>query len=110
MLDKESILGVCDLKTGTVFVEEWGDEVGIKALSTKEMLEIDKASNNGEDSVKMLVHTVIRGVVNEHNEHIFKPSDANALLEKSQVPIAKVANEILRLSGFGEDQEEAEKK
>lgn len=98
---REKVLSSEDIQYGEVYVEAWDVTLPIKTLSTKEMKEVTRYN---DDSIRMMILAVLYGCKTREGEAVFEKTDlAKFETEKSFAPIAKVAQEVMKLSGLSDD-------
>ena len=93
MVTRESILAANDGELKKISVPEWGGDVFIRSMSSRQRdkFEMQVQSKDFENMRARLVCAMAR---NEKGELLFKESDAAALGEKSVKPIQRVFNAI----------------
>lgn len=114
-LTAEEVLAASDIETEAVDVPEWGGKVYVRGLTAaqrdrydREIVQIDK---NGNTSIGRLENLrallVVRCLVSEDGERLFKDSQARDLGEKSSVVIGRLWEVAARLSGMSVTEEAA---
>ena len=101
MLTREQLLNIDDRKSEIFFVDEWNDEIKVRAISANQRRMILKESSvNGEfDMVKFQTMVVFYGTI----EPKLEKADFDLLAEKNAFVIEKIATKIANLSGIEED-------
>lgn len=98
---RDKVLKSEDIQYSEVRVEEWDVTLPVKTLSSSEMKEIMRYQ---DDNIRMMVLAVLHGCKTKEGEAIFDKKDlAKFEAEKAFGPIAKVANEVMELSGMNKD-------
>lgn len=113
-LTADAIRVVDDLVFETVPVPEWGGDVIIRGLTAKERdqydKEIIKVDNRGNTSLGRLENLrallVVRCLVDEDHERLYRDIDAKMLGEKSSAVIGRLYDVASRLSGMRENEVE----
>lgn len=115
MLNADAIRAVDDRAYETVEVPEWGGTVRLRGLTAVERDQYDremvKFDNNGKaqlgrlDNVRALL--VVRCLVDEGGDRMFRDSDARWLGDKSSLVIGKLFEVCSRLSGMRPEETEA---
>ena len=103
MLTKDEIIKAKDLKTKVIEIPEWNGSVEIQALTLKDMTEVMQAAagvNGTLDNLKLSLATFIAGVLTPK----FERKDVEIIQQKNSAIIARIVNEITKLSGYGTDQ------
>jgi len=125
MLSRDDILKADDLQTRDVDVPDWGGTVRVRALSGKErdayeascMIERPAVGADGKrirgqlemhrSLLNIRAKLVVRAVIGEDGQRLFKDTDAAALGEKSGAVLDKLFDVAAELSGLtAEDVEE----
>ena len=91
---RDKILAADDLATVAIPVSEWDCTVYIKAMSTKEVLKVDKYNNEN------LFKLVILSCCDEEGNNIFSKDDVDLVLEKNHKVITQLMEEFNKLNGF----------
>jgi len=99
------ILGLNDLKTKVVKVDQWDMDVTIRELDLDQGMQLfGMISNISEDSptitAEQVAQVVVWGVVDaESGKYVFSDSDIPKLVKKNRVPLMFLYQEISSLSG-----------
>ena len=104
ILGKNAILTADDLRYDTVDCPEWGGEVRVRGLTAYEQSCISKLIND-EKRNEVTLKVVQFGCVDEDGERIFSADDIKQLATKSFVVVDRLGKRILRLTGFGNQDE-----
>lgn len=109
---RDKILAVKDIPSETVYVKEWDVELLVKGMSAGErILLMQNAYDQKTQQVNMAAvypDVVVSCVIDpETNEPLFTPADKDALMAKSSAAIETIAAVGLRLSGIGQDDQDA---
>lgn len=110
LLTKEQILQADDIKTETVPVPEWGGEVRVRGAMAFEMDAYERSlymtKTDEKDKVAVVenmdnakARLVVKCVVGEDGERLFKDEDASALGKKSTSAVNRIFQRIQHLSG-----------
>ena len=115
-LNAEQILAAQDIPSETIDVPEWGGKVVVRGLSAAEkdaydraIVQVDSKGNTtiGRlDNIRALL--VVRCLVDEDGERLFKDSQARELGEKSSAVVGRLWRIATRLSGMSAEEAEAE--
>jgi hypothetical protein len=104
---REKVMANDDIKYEEVYVKEWDVHIPVRTLASAQL---KKVMEYRDDVIRMQSLAVIYGCETEDGEKVFKETDLAKLeQEKSFGAIAKVAERILELSGFGDKTEEEAK-
>lgn len=114
-LTAEQVLAASDIETEAVDVPEWGGKVNIRGLTAaqrdrydREIVNIDKQGNTSIGRLENLrALLVVRCLVDDEGDRLFKDSQARELGEKSSVVIGRLWDVAARLSGMAQASEEA---
>jgi hypothetical protein len=118
-LSRDAILGLDDAVTEKVYVPEWGDTVLVRGMSGTDRDRFEssireiRATRSGGQEVVMKTDNaraqlLVKCLVDEAGERIFKDTDAEALGKKNGAALDRLYDVAARLSGLSEDaQEEA---
>src|SRR3972149_8075848 len=100
MLLREQILEQNDIKIEKVFVEEWGDSVFIKVMTTKERdafeNSLDVDSPDKEKSLKAKL--AVRCICDDKGNTLFNDKDIPALEAKSGIALNVIASFASKLN------------
>lgn len=100
-----------DLPTEEVPVPEWGDgaTVRVRGLSSQQRWDWAKAQQAATDSggAEPTAVMVAFGAVDENGKQLFQTQDADAIAQLRGDVVERIAKQIMRLSGIGEDEQEA---
>lgn len=115
-LTAEQILAASDIETQAVDVPEWGGKVHVRGLTAaqrdrydRELVSIDRKGNTAIgrlENIRALL--VVRCLVDENGERLFKDSAAAELGAKSSVVIGRLWDIATRLSGMTGDEDVVE--
>lgn len=110
MLNRDNILNSKDITTEKLDVPEWGGEVHIKVMTSKqrdayeEFFTSDKRTN-------MRARLAALTVCNPDGVLVFNNGDIEALGEKSALALSRVFNVAMRMNGYDDKEiDELEKK
>lgn len=111
LLTATAILAADDLDRSEVDVPEWGGAVTVRALSLGERLAFAAlAQAEPEKASAWLV--VVAAIDPKTGEQLFDPAelDANvkAMMGKASDPVSRLSDAVLKLSGWGIDEAQAE--
>lgn len=118
-LSRDGILGAVDVQTEKVFVKEWGDDVIVRGLTGDELdayqgsIRQFRRTLDGKGMEPVLVHEgmraklLVRCLVDEAGERLFRDGDASELGAKNGAVIDRLYDVASRLSGLSEDEQEA---
>jgi len=105
MLTRKAILEVSDLQIVSVDVPEWGGAVYVRGLRGRErdqyeesLLDERRAKGVSYDNARAKL--LVRCIVDEHGERLFRDDDADALGAKSAVVLDRLFAIASRLSGL----------
>ncbi len=98
------ILHINDLKTSTVFVDEWDVTIHIRELGLDEGIKLFSMAQNLEDNPTLTGEDIAQVIAwscydPETNERLFSDADVPALAKKSQRPLMQLYSAITELSG-----------
>lgn len=108
LLSRDAILRATDLVTEEVEVPEWGGVVRVKALTGAERDQfeagvVERRGRKTEINMKNLrARLVALSVIDEDGRPLFRPTDAEALGQKSAAALGRVFDVAMRLSGMTE--------
>jgi hypothetical protein len=111
VLTREQILSAKEKPIGTVEIKEWGGEVGIRALSPQELvdmrslLEIDKADT--QQVLDSFCRTVTALVVDADGNRLFADDEAPQLRSRGLPFLTRIVEQGKRLNGIGKEDVEA---
>lgn len=101
-LDARSVLCAEDFQYADVDCPEWGGSVRVRGLTAGERANIAlKVKNNNQQDLEVSI--VIYGTVDMNGDRIFTKNDRDALKQKSNNVINRIARKILELTGSDED-------
>ena len=106
-LTRDAILAVVDLPSETVPCPEWGGEVSIRGMTGSERDAFEQSLFIGDaDSKRFSADNVrakllVRCIVDENGERIFKDEDVEALGRRSAQVLDRLYDVAQRLSGIG---------
>lgn len=114
MLTADAIRAADDLAYETLDVPEWGGEVRVRGLTAaerdlydREIIKIDKQGNTSVGRLENLrALLVVRCLVDDKGERMFRDGDARMLGEKSSAVIGRIYDVAARLSGMREQEVE----
>lgn len=106
ILTRDMILASDDLPREHVAVPEWGGDVLVRGMTTRERGELI----GGRDTATVDARLVMRCVIDEQGKALFSEADISALAERSAVAMARVAVVAWRLSGLSADSVESAEK
>jgi hypothetical protein len=75
MLNRDQILAATAKPAGTLRVDEWGGEVGIRRLTVLEVEALQAAGEKQEDELKFLRYVAELALVDEQNRGLFGDDD-----------------------------------
>jgi len=99
------ILGLNDLKTKVVKVDQWDMDVTIRELDLDHGMQLFAMITNVSDekptiTAEQVAQIVVWGIVDEESgKHVFSDSDIPKLVKKNRVPLMFLYQEISSLSG-----------
>ena len=100
-LSRDAILTANDIKTEDVDVPEWGGKVRVRAMTAIQRDNFELQHLKGTlKNFRALIAS--RCIVNEENENIFTEADIGRLSQKSSLPLSKIFEVAIRLSGITE--------
>jgi len=109
ILDRLTILGAEDIASETVPVPEWGGSVIVRGMTgalrdkfERSMVEI-QGKNYSTNYNNFRARLVSFSIVDSEGKLLFRPSDVDALGEKSATALGRVFDVAQRLSGMGDD-------
>lgn len=97
LLNREAIHKADDLPNKVVYVDEWGGEVKLKALSAKDRILFEKVNVN-KSELETMVNLIIFSCVDEDNNKIFKDEDYDFLANKSANVLVFLFEQAIELS------------
>jgi len=105
-LTREQILGVNDLKRDTVQCPEWGGDVCVRELTSKERIAVGLLVTNAQrdGTIHELTPTINARLASmaiidpETGDTLFGQDDIEALAAKSDAPLERIANTVRVLS------------
>jgi hypothetical protein len=109
---REKILQAKDLKAVALNIPEWGVDVFIKPFSGLDRMVYQEKiasfleTKNISDYMASMAHLLILAIVDGAGKPIFQESDAEALQEKSNVVIERIAKKVLAMNGLSSDAED----
>ena len=104
LLSKSAILSADDQRYDVVDCPEWGGEVRVRGLTAYEQSYISKL--DGDDKRNEVTLKVVQFCcVDENGERMFSPEDIKQLAQKSYAVINRLGKRILKLTGFGNQDE-----
>lgn len=111
---REKILNSKDIKTESVFVDDWQVEVEVRGMTGKAraaLMDNTMKDNGKMDFEKLYPELLIATVYDpETGEQVFQPADRDQLNTKSSGAMEKVAKVAMKLSGLDPNHvEKAEK-
>lgn len=116
LINAEEILAAQDLKYDAISVPEWGGDVRVRGATAEEYDEYDEScytrrSENGkmvvqENFANARARLVVKCVVDEDGDPIFKPEHATALGKKNDAVIQRLYKRIQQLSGRTKEAQE----
>lgn len=99
---REQVMATDDIKYDEIYVKEWDVTLPIRTISSADLKKVMKYR---EDPIRMFTLAVIHGCKTEEGEQVFKETDlAKFENEKSFGAIQSIAEKVLELSGFGDDE------
>jgi len=107
---KDNILNADDLRSETVFVEEWNTKVTIRTMTgtERDAFELELSGPEGKQNARAKL--LVRCIADESGNRVFQDSDALALGKKSSKALDKLWDIALDLNRVRKkDVEEAEK-
>ncbi len=88
-----------------VEVSEWGGTVKVRAVTGAEMARCKKdATNRRTDDLDEIKFNALLVVAGSVDPSFPKGSDQRLMREQAAGPVARIAQEIMKLSGFGDDE------
>jgi len=109
MLTRDLILAAKDFETKTVHVPEWNGDVTLRGLSSIDRDNFEAEVAATQDLRNLRARLVVKAIVDEEGNRIFKDSDAEVLGEKNSQVMCRLFDEVRDLSGMSdEDLEEAQ--
>jgi len=105
---KKSLRDICfeadDIKREIVHLPEWGMKIEARTISAEDYAWLTVIANESgrTDYRSLFPDIVVAGsyVPGDGDEKVFKPEDAEKLKKKSNAPMKRLADAILRLSGM----------
>lgn len=107
-LDRAAILGASDIETREVDVPEWGGTVLVRALTgaQRDAWEASLQLQRGNEMVRDLTNAraklVVRALVDEKGQRLFKDQDAGALGAKSGKVLDRIYDIVAEMSGLSD--------
>ena len=101
-LDARSVLSADDFQYADVDCPEWGGSVRVRGLTAAERSSVARKIK-ANDQQDLEVTIVIFGTVDQNGDRLFTKNDKDALRQKSNNVITRIARRILELSGGDED-------
>lgn len=106
ILGREDILAARDLEVVEVEVPEWGGTVLVRGLTGAERDALEEeAARIGLKNLR--ARWVVRCIVDENGERVFRDEDAELLGQKSAAALTRVFEAVVRLSALSEEDVEA---
>ena len=107
---KEKILATrSQLKRERVSVSEWGVDVEVRELNTKERILLHNKNTKAPE--KHIAHWIIAAVYEtDTGKPIFSEGDADAVMELAYGPLSDVFSKVLELAGVDTKAEETAEK
>jgi hypothetical protein len=108
VLSREAIVSAKEKPIGVVSVPEWSGEVGIRALSAQElvdmrdMLDIDHSNTNAV--MDSFCQTAAALMVDDEGNRLFSREDTAVLRSRGLRLLSRIVEEGKRLNGIGESQ------
>ena len=103
MLSRDSILAVSDFVLKTVNVPEWGGEVILKGLSSRDRDNFEAGISKDNDLNNLRARLVVKSIVDEAGKRLFKDRDADALGEKNAEVLGRLFEEVRNISGMSDE-------
>jgi len=106
LLSRDDILNAQDLPTERVYVDPWGGEVLVRGLTAAERDEYEasivrrKGQKTEVDMRNIRAKLVVRCVVDENGQRVFRDEDAELLGQKSAAAVDRIFEVAQRLSGL----------
>lgn len=106
ILTADAILQADDLKRKTVNVPEWGGDVVVRELTgtERDSYEAQQTVRKGDrvepNPIGFRARLVVRALVDENGNRLFKDTDAPKLSEKNGAVLDRLWDEIALLSGL----------
>lgn len=114
LMSRDDILGVSDISYEIIPIPEWGNRrVRIRSTTAYERDEYDQSlyrttvaddkTTTKADLDNIKSRLVVKCVVNQKGDRVFKDADASALGRKCAGPINRLFQRIQKLSGMGKE-------
>jgi hypothetical protein len=111
ILSRDKILAAADIETQEMEIPEWGGTIVVREMTMAEVDEFGLSSAQADgrlDTRKMRgirARVVSWCVVDEEGKPLFRKSDVDELLKKSNRVVDRIFDAILALSGMSPDEE-----
>jgi hypothetical protein len=106
ILDAAAIFGADDLPPVDVAIPEWGGEVRLRPMSSKDRDDAIKRStqlNNEKAPGAFAAYLLAKCAVSETGETLFTTEDATRLAKKNGEVLERIAQKILDMNGLTEE-------
>lgn len=103
VLSRDQILRHTQLPQETVAVPEWGGEVIVRAMTALQRDQYEQAVTDGGAGLNLIgarARLVAAVCVDEDGKLLFTPDDVDALGALNAVPVNRIAEAAMRLSGM----------
>ncbi len=110
MLTKDAILGLVEKPVAMLNVPEWGGDVGIRALSAAEMLDLGNRPDNEEKGLESLARFCALVVCDENGKRVFSAGDVPSLMQRGAVILARIQQAALDANILTKETREAAEK
>lgn len=109
---RDTILAVDDIPSEKVSIKEWGVEVLVRGMSAGDRITLmQNAYDQSTGQVNMAAvypDVVVACLIDPNtNEQVFTADDKSLLMSKSSAAIEQIASVGLRLSGIGQEEQDA---
>ena len=107
MLSRDDILTLTEKPIGTITIPEWSGEIGLRALSAQELVDMREAIE-GEDGDQSAIlnrfcKTAAVLISDADGKRLFSDADAIGLRTRGLAILTRIITEGKRLNGIGED-------
>jgi hypothetical protein len=110
LLTKEQISLVDDLPTKIVSVPEWGGDIKLRAMVTKDRIDFERINADAKSEDETMINLIIYSCVDENNKLMFSKEDFKMLAAKSAYPIVRLFKECVDLSVLSQEKLEEKAK
>lgn len=109
MLTRDSILAAKDFDQRTVEVPEWGGEVIVRGLCSKDRDNFEAELAATQDLTNLRARLVVKALIDEEGNRLFSDKDAEVLGEKNSLVVIRLFDIVREMSGMTDEElEEAQ--